>query len=105
MKGLLFTYILTYGGAAVSLFDPFVGLLIYVCFAIVKPEMMWYWSVPEGNYSRIVAVGLLIGWALHRFGRWQFGRATLVVAALVGLLVWNCISTLQAVNQDVGWAT
>ena len=38
MKGLLFTYALTYGGAVVSLFNPFYGLLIYVCFAIMRPE-------------------------------------------------------------------
>ena len=42
MKGLIFTYAMTYGGALASLFDPFVGLLIYVCFAIVKPESMWF---------------------------------------------------------------
>ena len=47
MKGLLFTYLLTYGGAVVSLFRPFHGLLIYICFAIIKPEALWYWSVPR----------------------------------------------------------
>ncbi len=40
MKGLLFTYALTYGGCLVTLFRPFYGLLIYVCFAIVKPDMI-----------------------------------------------------------------
>ena len=40
MKGLIFTYLLTYGGAAVSLFRPFTGLLIYVCFAIIKPDAL-----------------------------------------------------------------
>ena len=28
MKGLLFTFALTYGGAVISLFNPFYGLLI-----------------------------------------------------------------------------
>ena len=63
MKGLIFTYLLTYGGAAASLFNPFIGLLVYVAFAILRPESLWHWSVPEGNYSRIVAIALLIGWA------------------------------------------
>jgi probable O-glycosylation ligase (exosortase A-associated) len=69
-KGLLFTYLLTYGGAVVSLFSPHVGLLIYVCFAIVRPDFMWHWSVPSGNYSRFVALALLLGWALQSFGKW-----------------------------------
>jgi len=71
--GLVFTYALTYGGALLALFNPFYGLLVYVCFAIIRPEFMWSWSVPEGNYSRIVAMGLLVGWAIRGFGRWRFG--------------------------------
>ena len=68
MKGLIFTYVLTYGGALLAVFNPYVGLLIYVCFAIIKPEAMWHWNVPIGNYSRIVAIGLLLGWLLNGMG-------------------------------------
>jgi probable O-glycosylation ligase (exosortase A-associated) len=103
MKGLLFTYILTYGGAVVSLFDPFVGLLIYVCFAIVKPQAMWFWSVPEGNYSRIVAVALLVGWVRQGFGQWQFGQARGIVIAFVAYWVWAVISVSWAIERDVAW--
>jgi probable O-glycosylation ligase (exosortase A-associated) len=101
MKGLMFTFGLSYGGAVVSLFNPFVGLLIYVCFAIVRPEWMWYWSVPKGNYSRVVALGLLAGWACRGFGRWQFGRARGVVAAFVGYWLWTVISTAWAIDRGV----
>jgi len=102
MKGLIFTYLLTYGGAAAALFNPFIGLLIYVAFAILRPESLWHWSVPEGNYSRIVAIGLLIGWALKGFGRWDFGRARPVVYALLGYMLWMIVSA--SVNQDRGGA-
>jgi probable O-glycosylation ligase (exosortase A-associated) len=100
MKGLLFTYGMTYGGAVVSLFNPFVGLLIYVCFAIVKPESMWYWSVPEGNYSRIVAVGLLLGWMAKGFGSWDFGRARGLVYALLAFWVWSVVGIFIGINAD-----
>jgi probable O-glycosylation ligase (exosortase A-associated) len=104
MKGLLFTYGLTYGGAVVSLFNPYVGLLIYVCFAILRPQELWFWSVPEGNYSKVVAIALLVGWALKGFGDWRFGRAGLIVAALVGFLGWAVVSALtRAANQDEAW--
>ena len=82
VKGLLFTFLLTYGGGLVSLFNPFVGLLIYICFAIIKPESLWYWSVPAGNYSRIVFGALFVGWAMAGFGSWRLGRAR---AGRVGL--------------------
>jgi probable O-glycosylation ligase (exosortase A-associated) len=103
MKGLFFTYLLTYGGAFASLINPFVGLLIYVCFAIIRPEFLWHWSVPAGNYSRIVAIGLLIGWAFNGCGRWQLGRSGAIVGALVAFFVWACVSLPQARDQDVAW--
>ena len=101
MKGLLFTYLMTYGGALASLFNPYIGLLIYICFAIIKPESLWYWSVPAGNYSRIVALALLVGWALQGFGDWRFGRAKGVVIALVGFLGWSMLGYLLAPNKDM----
>jgi probable O-glycosylation ligase (exosortase A-associated) len=105
MKGLLFTYALTYGGAVVSLFNPYVGLLIYICFSIIKPEAMWFWSVPEGNYSRIVAIALLAGWALKGFGSWRFGRARAVVFALLGFWGWSALSAASAPGQTEAWAS
>ena len=63
--GLLFTVTLAYGGAVLSLFRPYYGLLVYVCFAIVRPEDMWPWSVQGGNYSRIIALAMMGGWLWH----------------------------------------
>ncbi len=104
MKGLLFTYALTYGGAGASLVKPWYGLLIYVCFAIIKPEQLWFWSVPEGNYSRIVAVGLLLGWAAGGFGNWRLGQAATVVCCLIGYMAAMVVSAALAVaSADVSW--
>jgi probable O-glycosylation ligase (exosortase A-associated) len=103
MKGLVFTYLMTYGGAAASLFSPYIGLLIYVCFAIIKPEVLWAWSVPPGNYSRIVAVGLLAGWALQGLGRWQFGRGGSIVALFLSYWAWSVLAMTAAPNQEVAW--
>lgn len=103
MKGLIFTYALTYGGALASLFDPFVGLLVYTCFAIIRPEYMWFWSVPQGNYSRIVAIGLLIGWALRGFGDWRFGSARRIVMCLLAYWGWSAVCAAVAPDQTVAW--
>jgi len=104
MKGLLFTYALTYGGAVVSLFNPFYGLLIYFCFAIIKPESLWHWSVPVGNYSRIIGVALLLGWALNGFGNWDFRRARPIVFLLLAYFGWMILSAINAeVSPDVAW--
>ena len=62
MKGLIFTFLMTLGGSFAALWNPYIGFLVYVCFAILKPESLWDYSVPAGgNYSRIVAIALLLG--------------------------------------------
>lgn len=100
--GLLFTYLMAYGGAVVALFSPLVGLYIYVCFAIIKPELMWYWAVPPGNYSRIIALCMLVGWALQGFGRWQLGRSRTIVLLLGAFVGWTFLGTLTC--EDSGLA-
>jgi len=104
MKGLVFTYVMTYGGALTSLFSPFHGLLAYVCFAIVKPDAMWPWCVPPGNYSRIVAIAMLVGWSYSNRATFRTGKSWCVVAVLLSFLVWSVICALRAPNQEVAWA-
>jgi probable O-glycosylation ligase (exosortase A-associated) len=104
MKSMLFVYGLTYGGALASFINPFVGLLVYIWFAVVRPEKMWPWGVPPGNYSRVVGIALLAGWALHGFGRWDLGRARAVITALVGYFLWVILSAVKAPDQPVAWA-
>jgi putative inorganic carbon (hco3(-)) transporter len=104
MKGAIFAYVLAYGGALCSLFNPFIGLLVYVCFAILKPDLLWSWSLSGGGrFSLIVAVAMCVGWMLNGFGQWRFGRARVVVAAFVGFWVWSILSAMGAPTQQVAW--
>lgn len=136
MKALLITFLLSYGGAVVAIFNPYVGLLLYIIFANIRPEFLWFWSVPQGgNYSRIIATGLLVGWIMQEYLRWRqrepsaglitivvsfalrpvvaltslfstqrvgdFGKARLVVAALVAFWFWAILSASLARNEDI----
>jgi probable O-glycosylation ligase (exosortase A-associated) len=101
--GPIFVYALTYGGAVAALFAPWCGLLIYVCFAILKPEALWHWSVPEGNYSRIIAVAMLAGWAIQGFGSWRFSRGRVILLGLLGFWVWTVLGVTQARDTDIAW--
>src|SRR5205814_6525324 len=53
--------------------------------------------------SRIIAIALLIGWALHGFGNWNFGRAKPIVHALLAFWGWSILSACFASNSDVAW--
>ena len=103
MMGLIFVYLMTYGGAVAALFEPFVGLLVYISFAVLRPEYVWPWSVQPGNYSRIVALALLAGWALKGFGRWDLGRGKFVIFVLIGYFLWIILSAAQSQDQSIAW--
>ena len=104
MKGLIFTYALTYGGAAVSLFRPFYGFLIYVAFANLKPEALWGFSLGAGgNYSKIVALAFLAGWLIHGAGTWNFGRAKSMIYSLLFFWAWMLLSAFITPAQDTAW--
>jgi O-antigen ligase len=103
MIGLIFTYLLTYCGAVAALFNPFVGLLAYVSLSILRPQFLWYWSVPKGNYSLIVGVAVLVGWAIRGFGSWRFGKARAIVGSFIAFFLWSMLSAVTAPNQDVAW--
>ena len=103
MKGLIFTYLLTYGGASVSLISPFHGLLAYVCFAIIKPDALWPWSVPAGNYSRIVALAMLFGWSYTTKATFKSGRGAAVFALLFFFWIWAIIGAFGAPHQKEAW--
>src|SRR5579883_1721546 len=102
--GLIFVYLMTCLGAIGSLFEPFMGFLVYVCFGILKPEAVWPWSNSEGSFSRIVAIALFVGWILKGGGRWDLGRGTPIILALIGYSVWMVLSASRAPDQQLAWA-
>lgn len=111
MKGLLFTATLAYGGALLSLFSPFYGLLIYVCFAVLRPEDMWAYSIQGGNYSRIIALAMLAGWAWHiglafiagRGVNFRLGRGKTIALLFTGFWIWTVYLATGCKYQKLGW--
>ncbi len=101
--GLLFTYGMTIAGSVLSLISPFHGLLIYVCFALVKPEALWPWDVGAGNYSRIVALSMLLGWSYTRNANFRLGTAIPTAVILVVYWIWSIVGTFHAPVQDIAW--
>lgn len=99
MKGLILTYLLTYGGAAVAVFNPFYGLLVYIAFAVARPDWIWHWVSLPAHQSRIVATAMLVGWIGSGFGELRLGRAKAVTLAFVGYWLW-CVISAGAVAEN-----
>ena len=104
MKGILFTYLLTIGGAAAGLVRPMIGLYVYALFSALRPQVMWGFAGPMQGLSQLVAVPMLIGWAVQGFGSWQFGRSRVMVAWLFAYFGWMLVSAIFALNPDAAWS-
>ena len=103
MKGLILTYILGYGGAAVALVSPVIGLFVYVLFSVVRPQNIFSWAGDLSGMSLYVGIAMLIGWAFKGFGNWQFGRAKPMVVLLLAYFAWYCLSAALAPDQTLAW--
>lgn len=103
MKGLLFTYLITFFGVTGSIFSPFYGLLAYVALAIVKPDSMWSHSIQNGRYSLIVAMAMLVSWMFRGCGNWDLGKARPIVMLFGGFWLWCALLACFADSPPHAW--
>lgn len=105
MKGLLITFFLTYGGSAVALFLPFVGLSIYYCFTVLRPEDLWFYAIEVGGgYSRTLALATLAGWAFRGFPKGDEQKRTLpIIGLLIAFVISVQASTWLGVDPQSWW--
>lgn len=103
MIGAIFTYLLTAVGVACGLFSPFIGLMTYYLFAILRPSELWFWSLNETTrFSLYVAVPTIIGWLVRGMGDMSGLRhvalpvAGLAVYLACGAFTWQA----TAINSD-----
>lgn len=100
--GLIFTWVLTLFGVFSSIVSPFYGFLVYVSLALIRPESMWIGSV-SGRFSLIVALAMIVSWALRGFGNWNLGKARLITYLFVGFWMWSAFLATMAPSQPDAW--
>src|SRR5580692_4528404 len=63
MKQLIFMIVVTAIGVHGSLVtSPFYGVAVYYFYAVLRPQWIWEWSLPEGiAWSFYVAIAAMIG--------------------------------------------
>jgi probable O-glycosylation ligase (exosortase A-associated) len=84
VKQLLFVGILTALGCAGSLSHPFWGVLLYYTFALLQPQDLWRWALPDSiRWSAIASAAAL-------------GGALLALPRLIPHMRWNAMATLIA---------
>jgi len=104
--------VLTVLGTIGVFIAPIFGVSVYYFFAVLRPQALWEWALPDGvQWSQYVALGTMAGAALHLLGvkrppdgtrenRRPFGAAH---AALLMFGIWLTLSYWRARNQEVAW--
>src|SRR6187401_2101318 len=98
MKGLIITYALAVVGTVGSLRYPVIGLFTYVFFTILRPQFIFSFAGDMSGLSFWLGNAMLLGWAIHGFGSWKFGRARAIVIALV--LFFACFTAAAFLALD-----
>jgi len=99
MKGLILTYLIAAFGTIGALRYPLIGLYVFAGFAVLRPQFIFGFAGDISKISLVVAISLLIGWALQGFGSWRLGRARAIVVAFLVFVVWYLVSAAQALDK------
>ncbi len=102
--------VLTVAGTLGALFNgPIWGLTIYYLFAVLRPQYLWKWVLPNGvEWSLYVALATLGATALHRLGFYPEPdmatrpkiRFTMGHLVLPAFALWLLLSYLLAFDQS-----
>ena len=108
MKQTLLMIALTLVGTVGAFFEPFYGVAVYYAFAVMRPQYIWAWALPELRWSLYVAIATLIASLLHsgRDSGTERARAGIFGAAHVMMLlfaVWLLVTYITAQNRDVAY--
>jgi probable O-glycosylation ligase (exosortase A-associated) len=112
VKQTLFMAAVTlYGCFGSFLVGPFVGLCVYILYAVLRPQYVWQWALPEVGWSLYVALATIAATVFlgpspppNRIGRWPAGPVKITAGHVWFLLfgVWICLSYFQAMRPEMG---
>ncbi len=113
MKQTLFMVALTLFGCFGSFVGtPFIGLCVYILYAVLRPQYMWDWALPVGvSWSLYVALATIVATAIFgltppraRPGRWPPSPIALtrVHVLFMAFGVWLGLSYAQALKPSEG---
>jgi probable O-glycosylation ligase (exosortase A-associated) len=103
VKGLILIYLIAASGTVGAIFNPVIGLFVYVGFAVLRPQFIWGFAGDFSGISLYVGIATLVGWAFRGFGTFQLGRGKSIVISLALFALWAAISATQAVDREVAY--
>lgn len=111
MKQTLFMVVMTLCGTGGVLFaGPFASVAVYYLFAVLRPQYIWLWALPQGvGWSEYVAVAAILGTVAQLVGVLGSAdgtpprRRTFTHAVMVVFGLWITVTYFTAQNREVAW--
>ena len=103
VKGLIFTWLLTILGVSASCINPYNGFLVYVAFAILRPDSLWASHISGGRFSFFVASAMLLNWFVRACGSWNLGPSRRITTLFVGYWLWSVFLAFRADSPPHAW--
>ncbi len=112
MKQLIFMAIMTLAGTFGVVFRPFWGVAVYYLFAILRPQYLWQWALPQMEWSRYIALSTVAATFAVALGlmpavplgtartRRQFGRSQNIIGLYA---LWIFVTYLMARDHEVAF--
>lgn len=89
-----------------AVLHPFWAVLLYYFCAVLRPQFIWQWSLPDGvRWSMLAAAIVAFGVITHLGSIWRKLDLNVVVILIVLYVGWSCASILTAFSpaQSLRW--
>ena len=103
VKGLILTWLLTALGVSSAFLNPYNGFLVYVAFAILRPDSLWSSHITGGRFSFFVASAMLLNWFIRACGNWNLGPSRRITMLFVGYWLWSVFLAFRADSPPHAW--
>jgi len=116
VKQLLFMIAVTLvGSLGVYVINPFCGVFVYYLYAVLRPQFMWKWSLPENvNWSLYVALPTILAALMSMHGDMNPDsqrrdddehqhRLTGAHSVMLFFGIWISITFVMAQDHEVAW--
>jgi probable O-glycosylation ligase (exosortase A-associated) len=106
MKQLLFMMTMLSLGWIGAIYHPFWGVMLYYGFAVLRPQYMWKWTLPDGMRWSLMAAAAAVMGAVLNFNKLVEPRTFNKVFALMivyGVLLMGSVLTAHEPGLAMAW--
>jgi probable O-glycosylation ligase (exosortase A-associated) len=104
---VLMVVLLVLGSGGAMIYGPFIGVAVYYLFAVLRPQALWGWALPEVRWSFYVSLATLVSLAVHPAGNANTRAFGATHRTMLAFACWITASHMFALNDFISaiWYT